>query len=130
MELEVTLVTGRSMRQGVGKESGKTSARYRDSVGICEMHPQDLATLGIKPATNVKVSTEFGSIVVKAISSLHFEGPGTIFIPYGPYASMLFNSDTGSSGMPTFKGIHAKVEPAQQESVLDVRQLVKAYYGR
>jgi len=122
--LKVVLVTGRTLRQGVGKESGKTSERYRSSVSVCEMHPEDIENLSIKAGDNVRVTTNYGSIVVKSMSSTQFTERGIIYIPYGPYASCVLSSETDSSGMPTFKGISATVEPALGEDVPRLEELV------
>ena len=43
--LKVTLLTGRTLRQGQGKEYGKLSERYRKSVATCEIDPEDLKKL-------------------------------------------------------------------------------------
>jgi formylmethanofuran dehydrogenase subunit D len=115
--VQVVVLSGRTLRQGVGKESGKTSDRYRTSVSVCEMHPEDIAALSIKPGDNVRVTTADGNVILKSASSNQFPRRGLIYIPYGPYANQLFNAGTGSSGMPTFKGVSATVEPAGDETV-------------
>ena len=68
--LRVTLITGRTIEQGVGKEQGKTSQEYLESVAVCFVDPQDLKQLGIKEKTNILVSTKYGSVVVRALKSL------------------------------------------------------------
>lgn len=128
--LKVVLLTGRSLLQGIGKEHGKTSERYVGGTSVCELHPKDLEGLGLRAGTPIRVTTEFGSIVVKGTSSPNIPRPGIIFIPYGPYASMLMNASTDSTGMPTFKGLDAEVEPAPGEEILGVRQLLKEYLER
>jgi formylmethanofuran dehydrogenase subunit D len=123
-EISVVLLSGRTLRQGVGKEAGKTSERYRASVSICEMHPEDIAALSIKSGDNVKVTTDFGQTILKSASSNQITARGMIYIPYGPYASSLFGSYTGSSGMPTFKGVSAKVIAATDDEVKSLEELV------
>lgn len=127
-KIKVNLITGRSLLQGIGKEQGKMTKKYMDAVSICEIHPKDLEALGIQPNTNVKVTTKFGSVVIKAVKAVSIAEPGKIFIPYGPYAAMIVNYDTSSSGMPTYKGIEAEVEPTD-EQVLDIKQIVATYRG-
>ena len=121
--IKVVVLSGRTLRQGVGKESGKTSERYRMSVSLCEMNPEDIAALSIKTGDNVKVITAFGNIVLKSASSNQLNKRGMVYIPYGPYASRLFGAETGSSGMPTFKGVPATVEPAVDEPVKKLEEL-------
>jgi formylmethanofuran dehydrogenase subunit D len=122
-DLKVLVFSGRTLRQGVGKEAGKNSERYKSSVSICEMNSKDIESLSIKSGDNVRITTEFGSIVLKSAASLYLNNSGMIYIPYGPYASFLFGSETGSSGMPTFKGVPAILESAIDEPVKDITEL-------
>ena len=130
VKLRVTLLTGRTIEQGVGKERGKASKDYVESVSVCYMDPEDLKKLGIKEKTNVLVSTDYGSIVVKAVKSLRAPHPGVIFIPYGPWANALVNPETHSIGMPSFKGIPADVEPAPDKHLLSLEELLKEQFRK
>lgn len=128
--LRLTLLTGRTREQGVGKEHGKTSKEYIESVSICHIDPEDLKKLGIKNKTTVLVSTAYGSVVVKAMKSPRAPHPGVIFIPYGPWANAVTDPETHGIGMPSFKGIPAEVEPASDKSVLSLAELLKAEFGK
>lgn len=129
-KLRVTLLTGRTIEQGVGKERGKASKEYFESVSVCYMDPEDLKRLGIKEKTNVQVSTEHGSVVVKAVKSLRGPHPSVIFIPYGPWANAVVNPETHSIGMPSLKGIPAEVEPAPDKPILGLEKLLEEEFGR
>lgn len=129
-KLRVTLLTGRTIEQGVGKEHGKSSKEYVESVSVCHMDPEDMKKLGVKDKTNIQVSTAFGSVVVKAIKSLRAPHPGVIFIPYGPYANVVVDPETHGIGMPSFKGIPATVEPAPQKPVLGLEELLKLQFRK
>ncbi len=122
--IKVKVLSGRTLRQGVGKEAGKNSERYRTSVSICEMNSEDITSLSIKAGENVKVTSAHGSVVLKSVSSNQLTKPGMIFIPYGLYANKLFNETTGGSGMPTFKGEPAVVESAIEEPVKTLEELI------
>lgn len=128
--LQVTLLTGRTIEQGVGKEKGKTSKEYEDSVSICYVDPEDLKTLGIKEKTNVLVSTKHGSVVVKALESLRGPHAGIIFIPYGPWANVIVDPETHGIGMPSFKGIAAEIESAPDEPLLSLEMLLKKQFRK
>ena len=130
LKLRVTLLTGRTIEQGVGKERGKASKEYMESVPVCYMDPEDLKKLGIKEKINVQVSTDYGSVVVKAIKSLRGPHPGVIFIPYGPWANVVVNPDTHGIGMPSFKGISAEVEPAPDKPLLSLEELLKEQFRK
>jgi len=129
-KLKVSLLTGRTIGQGQGKEYGKLSDDYWKSVAICEMDPDDIKRLKIKEGQNVKITTDFGSVVVKAFESARAPHPGSAFIPYGPWANLLVNSKTHGTGMPSFKGISAEIEPAPKEKVLSLLNLLKEHYKR
>jgi len=129
-KLLVTLVTGRTIEQGVGKERGKASKEYVESVSVCFMDPEDLKRLGIKEKTNVQVSTDYGSVVVKALKSQRTPHQGVIFIPYGPWANAIVDPETHSIGMPSLKGIPAEIEPAPDKPLLSLEELLKKQFGK
>lgn len=122
------LLTGRTIYQGVGKEQGKLSDEYLNSVAICEMDPEDMNRMTIMENSNVRVTTPSGSVVVKAVKSLRAPHPRTIFMPYGPWASLIMASETHGTGMPSLKGVPATIEVTQKEKILTVRELLDANY--
>lgn len=129
-KLRVMLLTGRTIEQGVGKERGKASKQYVESVSICYVDPDDLKRLGIKEKTNILVSTDYGSVVVKAVKSLRGPHLGVIFVPYGPWANVVVDSETHGVGMPSLKGIPAEVEPAPDKPVLSLEELLREQFGK
>jgi len=130
LKLKVTLLTGRTIEQGVGKEHGKSSKKYFESVSVCHMDPEDMKKLGIKDKTNILVTTDFGSVIVKAVKSLRAPHQGVIYIPYGPWANLVVNPETHSIGMPSFKGIPAEVEPAFDKVVLSLEELLQQQFRK
>ena len=128
--MRLTLLTGRSLYQGTGKERGKLSLDYWKSVSICEMDPEDMKLLGVRDNDLVKVSTSFGSVVVRAVKSMEAPHRGIIFIPYGLLASLIMDPRTNGTGMPSLKGLKVDVEPAPKEALLSLEELVKKFYGR
>jgi len=129
-KLRVTLITGRTIEQGVGKEQGKASKEYFDNVSVCHLDEKDLAKLGVKEKTNVSISTNYGSVIVKALKSLRGPHPAIVFIPYGPWANAVVDPETDSVGMPSLKGIVAEIRPAPNEALLTLTELLKEQFGR
>ncbi len=127
-KLKVSLLTGRTINQGRGKEYGKLSKEYLESVVICQMDPNDMKFLGVKENTNVKVITDFGSVVLKAVKSARAPHPKVVFVPYGPWASLIMNPKTHGTGMPSLKGIPAEIEPAPNEKVLGLQDLLNQFH--
>ncbi len=127
--IKVNLISGRTIQQGVAIESGKEKTSYRTACGIIEMDNADLKKLGAWKNTNVKVTSEYGSVVVKAVEATQGPHPGVAFIPMGPWANSIINPNTYSTGMPTFKGTPVTVEIAINEPVLLGIELVQKNCG-
>jgi len=129
--LKVLLLTGRTLRQGQGKEYGKLSERYWKSVAVCEIDPDDLKKLGIKDNSPIKIVTNYGSVVVRGVKSLRAPHQGRVFVPYGPWASVIVNPKTDGTGMPSFKGIEATIEPAAAtEQVMTMQELLQSQFRK
>jgi formylmethanofuran dehydrogenase subunit D len=129
-KLQVTLLTGRTIDQGVGKEKGKASKEYFNACSMCYMDADDMNKLGIRNNTNILVSTPNGSIVLRAVKYPRSATPGLIYIPYGPWANAVCSNKTTSIGMPSFKGTQAEVEAAPAKQVLTLEELLAKEFGR
>ena len=127
--ITVNLISGRTIQQGVSMEAGKEKEDYMKSCGIIELDAADIAALGIRKNSNVRVTSDFGSVIVKAIEATQGPHPGLAWIPMGPWANMVVDTNTYSTGMPTFKGTKVTVEPAEDEKVLNSIELVLAACG-
>lgn len=130
LKLRVILLTGRTIEQGVGKEQGKTSQEYLNSVAVCFIDPQELKKLGIKEKSNVLVSTKHGSVVVKALESARAPHLGVVYVPYGPWANVIVDPETDSIGMPSLKGIPAEIESAGDKPLLDLSELLTTQFRK
>lgn len=97
--------------------------------GIIELDHADLKALGAWKNTNVKVTSPYGSVIVKAIETTQGPHPGVAFIPMGPWANSVVDPNTYSTGMPTFKGTPVTVEIAANEPVLLGIELVQKQCG-
>ena len=129
-KLRVTLLTGRTIEQGVGKEQGKSSPEYFEACSMVYMDAEDMKKLGVKNKANVLVTTPNGSVVLRAVKYTRGPTPGLIYIPYGPWANAVVSDATTSIGMPSFKGTPAEVEPAIDKPVLSIGELLKSEFGR
>ena len=127
--ITVNLISGRTIQQGVSMEAGKEKEDYMKSCGIIELDAADIAALGIWKNSNVRVTSDFGSVIVKAIEATQGPHPGLAWIPMGPWANMVVDTNTYSTGMPTFKGTKVTVEPAEDEKVLNSIELVLTACG-
>lgn len=126
--IEVILITGRTISQGEALERGKLYDAYTDAVAICELDPEDMERLSITEGDTVKVSTETGDVALKAVKSTQAPHVGIAFIPLGPWANAITGPGSDSTGMPPFKGLEVKIEPAKDARVLGARELIREVY--
>ena len=108
----------RSARQGVQINIGKFGPEYEKIVTTMEIHPDDMAALGVVDGDWIVVSTEIGSAEFCCKSA---NVPiGMLVVPYGPPTCKLMSGDTGGTGMPLSKGWDVTAEkiekPAQQST--------------
>jgi len=129
-KLRATLITGRTIEQGVGKEMGKGSIEYFDSAAVCFFDKADMIKLAIKNGSIVKVISKWGSVIVKAQRYPWGTMPGMVFIPCGLWANSLTGDDTYSMGMPIFKGFPVEVEAAPNEKVMTLDEFLLKEFGR
>jgi formylmethanofuran dehydrogenase subunit D len=129
-KLKAILITGRTIDQGVGKEIGKGSQEYFDSSAVCFIDPVDMKRLGLKNGSTVRVTSKYGSVIVKTQKNPFGANPGIVFIPCGLWANAVCGDETFSMGMPLFKGFQVEVEPAPGEPVLSLNDLLKAEFGK
>lgn len=120
------LLTGRTINQGVALEGGKISKENVRAAAICMFDKEDFKKLDTIAGTPVKITTNFGEVIVYSIISEEGPHPGIIFVPMGPWANQLVNPDSQSCGTPTYKGMKAKVEIIKNGKVLDALDLIKA----
>jgi formylmethanofuran dehydrogenase subunit D len=129
-KLNLILLTGRTIEQGVGKESGKGTKLYFDSTTMCYMDEADMKKLGLRNNDHILVTTREGSVVLRAVKHPRGAMPGMIYIPYGPWANAICSNETTSIGMPSFKGTPVEVKPAPDQPILTLEELLKKEFGR
>lgn len=129
-KLNLILLTGRTIEQGVGKESGKGTKQYFESTTMVYMDETDMRKLGLRNDDHVLVTTQEGSVVLRAIKHPRGAMPGMIYIPYGPWANSICSNETNSIGMPSFKGTPVEVKPALDQPILTLEELLKKEFGR
>jgi formylmethanofuran dehydrogenase subunit D len=127
--ITLNLISGRTIQQGVAIEGGKEKPLYRTACGIIEMDDSDFKKLGVWKNTNVRVTSDYGTVIVKAVETSQGPHPGVGFIPMGPWANSIVSPNTYSTGMPTFKGTPVKVEVAMSEPILLGIELVQKQCG-
>ncbi|RLI30394.1 MAG: hypothetical protein DRO46_00530 [Candidatus Hecatellales archaeon] len=126
--MKFVLVTGTTLSQAQGKEHGKVSPKYKEAVAVCELAEEDMERLGVKPGDPVRVTSPYGSVVVKAVKARD-PTPGIAFIPTGIWANAVTAPETSAAGIPSYKCIEVEIEPAPGEKVPDLEELLKQSVG-
>jgi formylmethanofuran dehydrogenase subunit D len=112
----MTLIAGRSSKQGTSLNAGKLEAEYREVTSTLEMNADDMARLGLRDGDKVRLRTEAGETIVFCKGRKAQDLPsGLLFLPYGPPSSQLMSGDTAGSGMPISKNFEVEVEPLAEE---------------
>ncbi len=127
--IEVTLISARTIGQGEAMERSKFSLEYTENTAICELDPKDMAELGVKEGDNVRATSETGDVILRAVNATQGPHEGLAFIPLGPWANAITGTGSDSTGMPPFKGISVKIEPAKDARVLSAKELMAEVYG-
>lgn len=125
--LKGILITGRTLNQGTSLEVGKTSRDYLENVAVIMMSEADMRALGVEEGKPVRVSTELGSVVVRCKKAKL--DSGVVFMPFGPWVSVVLGSDTQGTGMPSSKGVEVEIS-ATDEEVQTLPEILKLIEGR
>lgn len=108
----LTLIAGRTAKQGTALNAGKLKDEYREVTSTGEMNVEDMARLGLNDGDRVRLSTPAGETVVRCLGRKSEDlPPGLMFMAYGPPSSQLMGSDTACTGMPISKNLEVEVEP-------------------
>ncbi|MGQ4913516.1 MAG: molybdopterin dinucleotide binding domain-containing protein [Candidatus Asgardarchaeia archaeon] len=126
--IEVTLITGRTLTQGMLKENKKFSREYYEDVAVCFLSPNNMKTLDVKDDDTIELETKDGSIVV-FVKSDNKLSDNEAFMPYSIWANMLIGSKTNSIGMPSFKSIKVKIKKSEKP-VPEAIDLLNRYIRR
>ena len=108
----MTLIAGRSSKQGTSLNVGKLKEEYIEVTNTVEMNEADMARLGLADGHKVRLRTKIGQTVVKCKGRKATDLPaGLLFMAYGPASSQLMGGDTAGTGMPISKNLEVEIEP-------------------
>ncbi|NJN93823.1 MAG: formylmethanofuran dehydrogenase [Anaerolineales bacterium] len=108
----MSLIAGRSSKQGVSLNVSKLEGEYVEVTTTVEMNLDDMARLGLKEGDRVRLRSADGETVLRCKGRKAEDlPPGLLFMAYGPSSSQLMGSDTAGTGMPISKNLEVVVEP-------------------
>jgi len=103
-----SLITGRTIGQADGLHKGAGSEAHLKATALVQICQEDMNRLGIKEGDIVRIRSNAGQVEAPALKG---DLPtGILFIPMGPTANELVETDTLGTGMPPFKGLRVEVE--------------------
>jgi len=106
---EIDVCSVRSVEQSIGKAE-KGLEGYIETTAVILMHKEDMRKMGVKNGGKVKVSSAYGSVVVKVYETDETR-PGLALMPNGPW----FNAITGGDIQVTW-GDHYYLVKAMLET--------------
>lgn len=113
MSKQFLLNPTRTAQQGVHINIGKFSPEYEKIVTTMEVHPDDMAELGVEDGDWILVKTEVGEAEFCCKAA---KVPlGMLVVPYGPPTCKLMSGDTGGTGMPLSKGWDVTAEKVERD---------------
>ena len=128
-QILLNMITQRAVEEGIAMEIGKTSPQYFEACSIIEMNEDDINDLGITPNTNVRVTSESGEVIVKAVVARQTCYKGLCHIRQGVWANQVVPPRTQSTGEPQYSGFPVIVEPAPNEKIKSALECVQSAVG-
>ncbi len=114
-EYEIKITTYRDIFQVEALERDRFGEEYRKFSACIMASRNDLEKMGLKTGNRVKISNNYGSIVVEVKETKREEPGGLAFMVNSPWSNALVSDDTGGNGIPEFKNISAKVSLVKDE---------------
>jgi formylmethanofuran dehydrogenase subunit D len=116
MTERMTLIGGRTSKQGTALSQGKLGPEYLKVSSTLEMNVEDMARLGLKNESRVRLRTPIGEAILRCKGRETKDLPkGMLFMAYGPFSSQLMDGDTAGTGMPLSKHLDVDVEPVPDD---------------
>lgn len=125
-EYELKITTYRDIFQVEALEHDRFGEEYRKLSACLMMSKNDLGKMGLKAGDRVRVSNNYGNIVVEVKETKREEPGGIAFMANSPWSNALVSDDTGGKGIPQFKNISAKVSLVKDE-VTALESLIEAF---
>ncbi len=105
--LTLTLITGRSTRQGTGISKGKDLPEYREATRVIDLNSNDMVRMGLNNGDSVRLTTSFGT--ADAVCRLADIPEGLAFMALGSTCNRLIGDETYASGMPDSKYVEVEI---------------------
>ena len=125
-EYDIKITTYRDIFQAEEADRDRFGEEYKKLSAVIYMSKIDMQKMGIKSQDRVKISNNFGSLVVQTKESKRDEPGGLAFMVNSPWSNSLVSGETGGKGIPEFKNIDARISLSKEE-ITTLEKLMKAF---
>lgn len=113
-EEKFTLITGRTIKQGMASVSGKKNENYRKETAYVQLSSSIMEKYDIQEGEEIILKSDAGSAEVECRAADLSDK--IVFMAYGPTANKLIGTDTGGTGMPNSKSKIVYIEKKEGNS--------------
>jgi formylmethanofuran dehydrogenase subunit D len=114
-EFDILITTYRDIFQVEALECDRFGEEYKKLSAVITMSKNDMEKMVFKSGDRVKLSNNFGSVVVEVRESKKNEPGGLAFMVNSPWSNSLVSGETDGKGIPEFKHIMAKISISKEE---------------
>ena len=114
-EFEIKITTYRDIFQVQELESDRFGQEYKKLSAAVFMSKDDMKKLGFRSEDRVRLSNNYGSIVVEVRETKRDEPGELAFMINSPWSNSLVSDDTGGKGIPEFKNITARISLSRED---------------
>ncbi len=125
-EYDIKITTYRDIFQIEALECDRFGEEYKKLSACIMVSKNDLGKMGLKAGDRVRVSNNYGSVVVEVKETKREDPGGLAFMVNSPWSNALVSNDTGGTGIPEFKNISAKVSLVKDE-ITTLESLIGAF---
>jgi formylmethanofuran dehydrogenase subunit D len=126
-EFEILITTYRDIFQVEALERDRFGEDYKKLSAVITMSKNDLQKMGFKSGDHVKLSNNYGSIVVEVKESKKNEPGGLAFMVNSPWSNSLISGETDGKGIPEFKHIMARISLSKEE-ITNIADIIGAFH--
>jgi len=109
-----TLITGRTIKQGMASVSGKNNKNYKKETAYLEISQDLMEKYNLEDGEKLIIESDSGRAEVDCRGAELSEK--IVFMAYGPTANKLIGADTGGTGMPNSKSKIVKIRRKGESS--------------
>jgi len=120
-EYDIIIITYRDVFQAAACEEDRFGEECQQLSALIVLDGAQLKRMGTKDGSNVMLTSEWGSVVVKAKASPEDEQKGIGFMVNSPWSNVLVSDDT-YDGFIEYKHIKARIS-ASKDDVTDIASI-------